>query len=75
MTYKPCSVCGGEVIDGKPHFIPLGADSVLKIIDQECTNCGCTIIGENQKTEIIKNRDAHDALVSAMENRLKINNR
>lgn len=75
MTYKSCSVCGGEVIDGKPHFIPLGADSVLKIIDQECMNCGCAIIGENQKTEIIKNRDAHDALVSAMENRFKINNR
>ena len=67
MKYKPCSCCGGEVIDGRPHFIPLGTDSVLKIIDQECMNCGCAIIGENQKTEIIKNRDAHDALIKAME--------
>lgn len=38
-------------------------------IDQECTNCGCTMIVENQKTEIIKNK------VSAVESHLKINNR
>lgn len=62
------------MIDGKPHFIPLGTDSVLKIIDQECVNCGCVIIGENQRTEIIKNRDAHDALVKAMENRFRKEN-
>lgn len=66
MKYKPCSICGGEVIDGKPHFIPLGTDSVLKIIDQECKDCGCAIIGEHQKTEVIKNREAHDKLIEAM---------
>lgn len=67
--YKPCETCGGEVIDGEPHFIPLGTDSVLKIIDQVCKKCGCNIIGENQKTEIIKNREAHDKLVEALERR------
>lgn len=66
MKYKPCSNCGGKVIDGKPHFIPLGTDSVLKIIDQECERCGCAIIGENQKTELIKNREAHDKLIEMM---------
>lgn len=66
MKYKPCSTCGGEVIDGKPHYIPLGTDSVLKIIDQECRNCGCAIIGKYQKTEVIKSREAHDKLIEAM---------
>lgn len=71
MEYKQCSFCGGEVIDGEPHFIPLGDDCVLKIIDQECTKCGAAIIGENQKTEIIKNREAHDKLVKIMREKFK----
>ena len=71
MEYEPCSSCGGKVVDGEPHFIPLGTDSVLKIIDQECKGCGAVIIGEHQKTEIIKNRKAHDRLVEIMTNREK----
>lgn len=47
--YKPCGFCGGEVIDGEPHYIPFGMGSVLEIIDQKCKNCGANIVGSNQK--------------------------
>lgn len=65
--YEPCSDCGGKVIDGKPHYIPLGTDTVLEIIDQQCKNCGCAIIGPHQKTRTIKNQKAHDRLIDFFE--------
>lgn len=65
--YEPCSSCGGKVIDGKPHYIPLGTDTVLEIIDQQCENCGCAIIGPHQKTRTIKNQKAHDRLIEFFE--------
>ena len=52
--YKPCGFCGGEVIDGEPHYIPFGMGSVLEIIDQKCKNCGANIVGSNQKKKVIK---------------------
>ena len=67
MDYAPCSFCGGKVIDAEPQYIPLGTDSVLKIIDQQCTVCGAAIIGQHQKTEIIKNQKAHDKLFGFMQ--------
>ncbi len=48
--YKPCGFCGGEVIDGEPHYIPFGMGSVLEIIDQKCKNCGANIVGSKMKT-------------------------
>jgi len=71
MKYEPCSSCGGEVVDGEPHFIPLGTDNVLKIIDQECKGCGAVIIGEHQKMEVIKNQKVHDELVELLSNHIK----
>lgn len=40
MKYGQHKNCGGEVVDEKPHYIPLGEDTVLEIIDQTCTKCG-----------------------------------
>lgn len=65
--YKPCGFCGGEVIDGEPHYIPFGMGSVLEIIDQKCKNCGANIVGSNQKKKVIKNQKAYNALVEAIE--------
>lgn len=58
--------CGGEVVDGEPHYIPLGTDSILRIVDQKCLKCGAIIIGPHQKRKMIQNREAHDKLVDIM---------
>jgi hypothetical protein len=58
--------CGGEIIDDKPHYIPLGSDSIMQIIDQKCTKCGALIIGKYQKTTIIENQELHDKLHDLM---------
>lgn len=62
MEYGKCGFCGGKVIDAAPCYIPLGADTVLEIIDQTCDKCGATIIGPHQKTKTIKSKEAHDKL-------------
>ena len=64
--YELCESCGGEVIDGKPHYIPLGEDALLEIIDQTCTKCGAAIIGEYQKTRKIISKEAHDRLIGLL---------
>lgn len=73
--YEKCSICGGEVIDDKPHYIPIGTDSVLRIVDQKCSVCNCAIIGPHQQTKLIQNQEAHDKLVSAMEARFRESNK
>lgn len=55
--------CGGDIVDDEPSYIPLGDDTVMKIIDQKCTKCGAAIIGKHQKTEMIQNKAAHDKLM------------
>lgn len=69
--YEPHENCGGEVIDGKPHYIPLGKDTVLEIIDQTCRKCGAVIIGEHQRTRQIVNEKAHDKLIELLEKRVR----
>ena len=69
MEYGLCSFCSGKVIDAEPHYIPIGCDSVLKIVDQKCAVCGAIIIGQHQKSEIIKNPKAHDKLFEFYERR------
>jgi hypothetical protein len=58
--------CGGEIVDEKPSYIPLGSDSIMQIIDQKCTKCGALIIGKYQKTKIIENQELHDKLCDTM---------
>ena len=67
--YEPHD-CGGKIIDDEPHYIPLGSDSIMRIIDQRCIKCGCSIIGRYQKTEIIKNQKAHDFLTEIFREQL-----
>lgn len=71
--YGKCEFCkDGDIVDEKPSYIPIGADSVLKITDQVCNKCGAAFIGEHQHTKLIKNQKAHDELVRLMEGKLKI---
>lgn len=71
--YGKCEFCkGGDIVDEKPSYIPIGTDSVLKITDQVCNKCGAVFIGEHQRTKLIKNQKAHDELVRLMEGKLKI---
>jgi hypothetical protein len=62
--------CGGNIIDGKPHYIPLGDDVIVKITDQICDKCGAVIIGNNQKKEFYHNKKLHDKLVDFLEEKL-----
>lgn len=55
--------CGGNIVDDEPHYIPLGDDTVIKIIDQTCDKCGSNIIGKHQKLETYKNKELHDKLL------------
>lgn len=71
ITYGLHENCGGEVIDGQPHYIPLGEDTVLEIIDQTCTKCGAVIIGQHQRTRQIKSKKAHDKLIELLEKRVR----
>lgn len=71
MEYGLHKNCGGEVVDGKPHYIPLGEDTVLKITDQTCTKCRAAIIGQHQKIQQIKNKKAHDKLIGLLEMRVQ----
>lgn len=50
----------------EPHYIPIGTDSIVRIVDETCQNCGGTYINENQETKIVKNRELHDQLIIAM---------
>ena len=68
--YEPHN-CGGKIVDDEPHYIPLGCDSIMQIIDQRCTKCGCSIIGRYQKTKIIKNQKAHDLLGEILKEQLQ----
>lgn len=63
---EKCSTCGSELIDTEPHYIPLGTDNVLRIIDQTCPQCGGAVIGKDQKLKLIKNRELHDKLIEAI---------
>ena len=71
MKYEPHENCGGEVIDDKPHYITLGEDTVLEIIDQTCIKCGAVIIGKRQRTRQIVNKKAHDKLIELLEKRVR----
>lgn len=71
MSEYPCCDCGGKIIDGEPHYIPFGTDSVLRIVDQVCTECGANIIGKHQKTKIFVNQKAHDMILNFVENALQ----
>lgn len=71
MEYGLHENCGGKVIDDKPHYIPLGEDTVLEIIDQTCTKCGAIIIGKHQRTRQIANKKAHDKLIELLEKRVR----
>lgn len=55
--------CGGNIIDDTPHYIPLGEDEVVKIIDQKCDKCGAVIIEKYQKMGMYKNKEIHDKLM------------
>lgn len=66
MAIHYCSKCGKELVKTKPHYIPLGTDSVLRIVDETCEDCGDAYINENQETKTIKNRELHDRLIAAM---------
>lgn len=66
-----CSICGKPLVKDKPHFIPLGDDTVLKIVDETCEDCGGAYINENQQTTFIKNKAAYDKLIEFMETRFK----
>lgn len=41
--------CGGDIIDEEPSYIPMGEDTIIKVIDQRCNKCGAAIIGKYQK--------------------------
>lgn len=45
--------CGGNIIDDKPHYVPMGEDTVIKITDQICDKCGTHFIGKYQKNRSI----------------------
>lgn len=62
--------CGGNIIDDQPSYIPLGEDTVLKVIDQKCDKCGAIIIGKYQKRQMIQNKVAHDKLMDFYKNQL-----
>lgn len=57
-----CNICGNKLIDTKPHYIPIGTDEVLKIIDKTCPNCGGIFVTSEQKKQTFKNREWHDKL-------------
>lgn len=56
--------CGGNIVDDKPHYIPLGEDTVMKIIDQKCDKCGAVIVGKYQKTKMYQNKEIHDEIMN-----------
>ena len=58
-----CSICGKPLVKDEPHFIPLGDDTVLKVIDETCEDCGGVYINKNQETTFIKNKAVHDKLM------------
>lgn len=66
-----CAKCGKELVKDKPHYIPLGDDTVLKIVDETCETCGGAYINENQELTTIKNKAAHDKLIEFMETRFR----
>ena len=73
MTIHYCEKCKKPLVKTKPHYIPLGTDEVLKIIDETCEDCGGAYINENQQTTIIKNKEAHDRLIEIMKQQFKVN--
>lgn len=66
-----CTICGKPLVKDKPHFIPLGDDVVLRIVDETCETCGGAYINENQEKTYIKNKAAHDKLIEFMETRFR----
>lgn len=71
MKIYYCAKCGKALVKGKPHFIPLGDDKVLKIVDETCETCGGAYINENQELKAIKNKVAHDKLIEFMEKKFR----
>ncbi len=71
MSVYYCTICGKPLVKGKPHFIPLGDDAVLRIIDETCGTCGGAYINENQEKTYITNKAAYDKLIQYMETRFK----
>lgn len=55
--------CGGNIIDAKPGYVPIGDDGIIRHVDQTCDKCGAAIIGPHQKTTIIHNKKLHDKLM------------
>jgi hypothetical protein len=63
--------CGGQIIFGKPHYIPLGTDSIMQIINSECEECKALFVGGRwQMTEIKQNQELYDKLTEMMANTL-----
>lgn len=62
-----CSKCGETLVKDKSHYIPIGTDSILRIVGCTCPVCGGVVVDENQEMEVIKNRDLHDKLIEYME--------
>lgn len=73
MAIHYCEKCKKPLVRAKPHYIPLGTNEVLKIIDETCEDCGGAYINENQQTTIIKNKEAHDRLIEIMKQQFKVN--
>ena len=62
MEQNTCE-CGGLITYGEPHYIPIGTDSILELIDSECKNCNTTYVGGQwQKIRMIKNQELNDKL-------------
>lgn len=72
MSVYFCTICGKPLVKGKPHFIPLGEDTVLRIVDETCETCGGAYINENQEKTCITNKAAHDELIQHIRVREKI---
>ncbi len=71
MSVCFCAICGKPLVKGEPHFMPLGDDAVLRIVDETCETCGGAYINENQEKTFFTNKAAHDKLVQCMGARLK----
>lgn len=63
---EKCNKCGKDLIEMQPDYIPLGLNSIAKIVDYTCSDCGGVYCLGNNVRKIIENQELHDKLLVAM---------